>query len=494
MIRLVTICAALIALSAAQFNTNQAVNRSVIVHLFEWKWKDIAIECENVLSYYGYGGVQISPPNENLVMEGRPWFERYQPVSYLIDTRSGNEKDFLDMTRRCNAVGVRIYADTVINHMTSGRGLGTAGSVSNPDAPLFPAVPYDSRDFNNRHCQSIDYNNKESIRNCELVGLADLNQGSSNVRDKIVAYMNHLIDLGVAGFRIDATKHMWPGDLEAIYNKLKDLDTSFGFPRNTKPFIYQEVIDYGGDIISSYEYSPYGVVTEFKFSREIGMHFKGLDNKQLKWLRTLGPDWGFLPSEKALTFIDNHDNQRDGNANILNYKQSREYKMATAFHLAWPYGIPQVMSSYAFEKFNDGPPHDDHFNILTPEMNGDGTCKNGFVCEHRWRQIANMVRFRNAVQGTNVDNWWDNGNNQIAFSRGNRGFIVFNGEFNGALDVELFTNLPMGTYCDVISGQKCGPLCSGKWIDVDMHGKARFKLQPGELSEGVIAIYVEQKL
>lgn len=35
--------------------------------------------------------------------------------------------------------------------------------------------------------------------------------------------MNRLIDLGVAGFRIDAAKHMWPNDLNKLINKLKNL-------------------------------------------------------------------------------------------------------------------------------------------------------------------------------------------------------------------------------------------------------------------------------
>lgn len=78
-----------------------------IVQLFEWKWKDIANECEQFLSPKGYGGVQVSPPNENVLILKRPWYERYQPMSYFIETRSGSEKDFLDMTTRCNAVGVR---------------------------------------------------------------------------------------------------------------------------------------------------------------------------------------------------------------------------------------------------------------------------------------------------------------------------------------------------------------------------------------------------
>jgi hypothetical protein len=84
-----------------------AKGHSGIVQLFEWKWRDIASECESFLGPKGFGGVQVSPTNENAIVEGRPWYERYQPISYKLRTRSGDEKDFLDMTRRCNAVGVR---------------------------------------------------------------------------------------------------------------------------------------------------------------------------------------------------------------------------------------------------------------------------------------------------------------------------------------------------------------------------------------------------
>ncbi|KAK6051720.1 hypothetical protein COOONC_10774 [Cooperia oncophora] len=34
-------------------------NRQTMVHLLEWKWLDIAAECENFLQYYGYGAVQV---------------------------------------------------------------------------------------------------------------------------------------------------------------------------------------------------------------------------------------------------------------------------------------------------------------------------------------------------------------------------------------------------------------------------------------------------
>lgn len=52
-------------------------------------------------------------------------------------------------------------------------------------------------------------------------------------------------------------------------------------------------------------------------------------------------------------FIDNHDNQREG-GDILTYKDAKQYKMATAFMLAFPYGISRVMSSFDFAHKDQG--------------------------------------------------------------------------------------------------------------------------------------------
>ena len=79
------------------------------------------------------------------------------------------------------------------------------------------------------------------MRDCRLVGLLDLADEKDYVRSKVAEYMNKLIDLGVAGFRVDACKHMWPGDLENIYHRLHNLSSAW-FPNGSKPFIYQEVL------------------------------------------------------------------------------------------------------------------------------------------------------------------------------------------------------------------------------------------------------------
>jgi alpha-amylase len=119
------------------------------VHLFEWKWLDIANECETFLAPNKFAGVQISPPNEHLIdtENHRPWTERYDPISYKISSRSGTLGEFVEMTRRCNAVGVRIYADVVINHMSGKSGFGHAGSEADFANKKYPGVPYSTEDF-----------------------------------------------------------------------------------------------------------------------------------------------------------------------------------------------------------------------------------------------------------------------------------------------------------------------------------------------------------
>lgn len=50
---------ALVACTQAQFNTHQRADRSAMVHLFEWRWVDIAAECERFLAPNGFAGVQV---------------------------------------------------------------------------------------------------------------------------------------------------------------------------------------------------------------------------------------------------------------------------------------------------------------------------------------------------------------------------------------------------------------------------------------------------
>lgn len=97
----------------------------------------------------------------------------------------------------------------------------------------------------------------------------------------------------------------------------------------------------------------------------------------------------------------------------------------------------------------------------------------------------------NAVKGTDLTNWWTDESNQIAFCRGNAGFIVLTNE--GDIDQSMQTCLPAGTYCDVISGELQDGVCTGKTVVVDENGYGQVSLYESE-DDGVLAIHINAKL
>uniref|UniRef100_D1FPT6 Alpha-amylase n=1 Tax=Simulium nigrimanum TaxID=683695 RepID=D1FPT6_SIMNI len=490
--KLIVAVLSVLATASAQFNTHYLPLRTGIVHLFEWKFTDIAAECENFLGPRGFGGVQTSPVNEYLVSPSRAWWERYQPVSYKIMSRSGTEDEFQDMVRRCNAAGVRIYVDVVINHMAAfatGQDeiLGTDGTPAFSNLS-YPGVPYTAENFH-PGCGISDYQDPNQVRNCRLANLPDLNQTQDYVRTEIVNFMNKLLGYGVAGFRVDACKHMLPSDLNVIYNKLNYLEQSHGFWPFSKPFIYQEVIDLGNEKVSKNDYTSLGVVTEFLYSTQIGEVFRG--QKPLTALENWGTAWGFVEQGKGLVFVDNHDNQRGhgaGGTTILTYKDRKAYTLASIFMLAHPYGVPRVMSSYAFSNSDQGPPADDKQAIISPLATADGQCQNGWVCEHRWLPIANMIDFRNTVGLAPLMQFQKIATNQIAFCRGFLGFVALNNDNTNAFNARVNTCLPAGTYCDLASGKFAGYKCTGKNVTVGWFGLADINI-PANDDVGAIILH-----
>src|SRR5690606_6718375 len=136
--------------------------------------------------------------------------------------RLGSREQFAAMTSACAEAGVAVIADAVINHMTGQDEPGTGWAGSPYEHYDYPGL-YGPEDFH--HCGLTpnddiqNYRDAQQVRDCELVNLADLTTGTARVQDAIVAYLHDLLSLGVAGFRIDAAKHMPPEDLQAIVDR-----------------------------------------------------------------------------------------------------------------------------------------------------------------------------------------------------------------------------------------------------------------------------------
>jgi alpha-amylase len=472
------------AAAAKRLNANQANSAEVLVHLFEWKWNDIARECEAFLGPAGVHSVQISPPNEHRKITRAPWWQRYQPVSYRLESRSGNAAEFKAMVERCNAVGVNIVADAVVNHMSSGTaddvrvGRGIAGSIYSKYS--YPGL-YTQNDFNTcdggKPANIANYQDPGMVRNCELVGLSDLKTSSEKVRNQVSSYLNGLLKLGVSGFRIDAAKHIQVEDLEAIIGRLNKRDN-----------IFLEVIEGRGEPIKASQYIGAGRVTEFRYPEAIRDAFR---SGQLNELMGLAERSDVLPSAAALVFIDNHDTQRGHGAggSPLSHKEPQLYELANAFMLAYPYGRPSIMSSYRFDNADQGPPSDANQQTRTALKADLSSCTTGWVCEHRWPGIAGMVGFRNATHKADIRNIWSNGNDQLAFARGDRGFLAINRALKSSvLDRQFQTGMPPGRYCNVFrAGQAMETqTCRDNQVTVGADGTAKIRID----GIGAVAIHV----
>ncbi|KAJ7223444.1 glycoside hydrolase family 13 protein [Mycena pura] len=411
--------------------------------MFEWTWDSVAAECTDFLGPAGYGFVQVSPPQEHVT--GPQWWTDYQPVSYILTSKRGNEEQFQNMINACHAAGVKVIADTLFNHMAgSDSGTGTAGSTFTHY--VYPGI-YENQDFH--HCglepgdDIVNYDNRVEVQTCELDNLADLATETDYVEGVLAAYGNHLLSLGVDGMRLDSAKHIAASNISNILGRL-----------TAKPYVTQEVIWGAGEPIQPSEYVGNGDVMEFRYTSALLNAFSGGGIASLQNL----DDLGWVPGSQANVFVANHDTERGGDSLNIN-SPSNTYITATIFSLAHPFGTPTVLSSYSFATFDDGAPN-----------GGAGTCAGtggagGWLCQHRFVAISGMTGFRNEVGAAPMVDWVAPTAQQIAFGRGSAGFVAINNA-DGAWSATFATALPSGAYCDVISGASAAGVCTGTGFTV----------------------------
>lgn len=457
--------------------TGRAATGDVSVQLFEWGWADVARECELHLGPMGYKAALVSPPQEHI--GGAAWWTRYQPVSYAIDnSRSGTRAQFVDMVSRCRTVGVDIYVDAVINHMTGTQGTGTNGTIFTKYS--YPGT-WTAADFHPA-CGITDWGNAVQVQDCELVGLADLATGRATVQQRLADYLVSLAQLGVAGFRIDAAKHMQPVQLDSVITKMNRALVADGRPR---PYVFLEVIDMGGEGVPATAYYGLGHhsgggsdISEFKY-RGIGDKFAALGTQKVADLTTFSQaNWGLMPSDKALVFMQNHDTQRAGG---LRWNDGDVARLANVFMLAEPYGYPMVMSGFSFDAGSQagrdaGPPAGNGTAAGQSCAADPATAPVGqWLCEHRDPWLRAMIRFRKAVAGTDRRHNWDDGQMAVAFSRGTLGFVAINNG-TGTVNATIQTGLAAGSYCELLGGGEVGGACAGATHTVGADGRVTLAL------------------
>lgn len=437
--------------------TPQIDGSSVGVQLFMWNWKSVAKECTTELGPAGYDWVLVMPPQEHIV--GSQWWVHYQPVSYKVESRFGTRTDFEAMVKSCNAAGVKVIADAVINHMMgSSKAKGWLGSDYTKYS--HPGI-YAPQDFHETRSGISNWSNVTEVQNNELLGLSDLATEKSNVRTTIATYLNDLLSIGVYGFRIDAARHIPEADLSAIKSQL---------PANTY-FLQEVAAKYSPDIK---DYFATGDVWEFDWVALMKSTFG--DSSEANFLPAQLQSMELLPSKNVVTMVSNHDTERNGSA--VTVDNALKQQLAFIYTLASPYGKPMVYSGYSFIDSDASP------KLLKSGAVADVVCPSGaatpkssykdlqFTCQNRWKGVEAMIAWRDTV-GSATETSVKGSKGVLSFGRGNLGHVVINSNTKTS-KIKIKTDMVAGKYCDLISGGRNANIfpkkCLGGTVVVDRGG------------------------
>ncbi len=406
-------------------------NPNTFVHLFEWRWNDIAAECRDHLPELGYDAIQVSPAIEHI--DYPSWWARYQPVDFSkFDSFSGSEEELRSMIEICHEAGIKVYADAVINHTADygEQGLGTAGTPWQ----IMQHPGLDESHYHQPICTIENFSIATEVQNCRLGALPDLDTANPYVRELLAGYLRKLTELGFDGMRIDAAKHMSAADVAAI------LELAGG------PQVFLEVI---GDpaaetALQPVTYASIAPVTDFSARGAIYSAMNGdLSAVNKYWHGEME-----LAADLAVTFVDNHDTERHTQTLSIAQKQLGE-----ALLLTMNYGYPKVLSGYTFENRDQLP------------VQASMSCDQGWSCWHRDPIVSQFVQLRRdagLVQVADIDYLDDQ---VVAFSYG-PGRVLINVS-NELKEVNWDPNLDESQYCDILTGH--GSIITlGWWGDVDI--------------------------
>jgi len=360
------------------------------VHLFEWPYEAIAQECEQELVHSPIKAIQISPVNE--VIDHPTWWARYQPVTFdNFNSRSGDETAMKDMLARCDAAGINVYADVVINHTSDygGEGIGTGGTP-------WKIKQHPGLSANHYHnlCTIKDYTNTYEVQNCQLGALPDLDTANPYVQKMLNHYIQRLASFGFAGFRIDAAKHISPKDLAAILEGVEqwrflEVIGNPAAPADLQPPAYAHL----------------GAVTDFSPAYQFQQVLETNDWRKLK-LDTV--------NYEAVDFVDNHDTERHG---------AKAYQHGATDALYRQVQIALLLGSTGYSKILSGYKYDDK-DAAAPSQ---APCSAPWQCWHRDSQILTAARLRKLLADEPVsDLEYSNNGNALIIERGDKLLAILN--------------------------------------------------------------------
>lgn len=204
---------------------------------------------------------------------------------FRIDPRLGDETDFAALIDACHARGMRVVLDGVFSHVGREHPAVAAALAGGPDSAegeLF----------------DIDWQHPDGARPRVFEGhdaLVRLNHASPRARDYAAEVMNHWLDRGADGWRLDAAYSVDNAFWADVLTRVR--------ARHPQAWFLGEVIH--GDYPAFVRDSTVDTVTQYELWKAIWSSLKESNFFELDWTLTRHNE--FLESFVPQTFIGNHD-------------------------------------------------------------------------------------------------------------------------------------------------------------------------------------------
>lgn len=205
---------------------------------------------------------------------------------HRVDPRLGDEDDLRHLVATCRSLGIRVLLDGVFNHV--GRGFGPFRDVlANGRESRFA-------DWFHLHGDGVgdalDYDHFEGHRH-----LVTLNHDNPEVEDHVVGVLEHWLEAGIDGWRLDAAYAVDRGFWRRVTDRVRSRFPDAWFLGEVIHAPYEPWIEDGG--LDS--------VTQYELWKSIWSSLNDRNFHELAW--TLGRHAELVETCLPQTFVGNHD-------------------------------------------------------------------------------------------------------------------------------------------------------------------------------------------
>ena len=280
----------------------------------------------------GFDAIWISPVVENT--EGS--YHGYHMTNiYNINYHFGDAESLKRLVSAAHEKDIWVMVDVVANHV---------GPVGFDFGRI---TPFNSAEHYHEYCDITDWDNQPQVEKCRLCGLPDLKQENEWVKNKLVEWVQQLVqDYNFDGIRIDTIPEVpkWFWD---------------EFTRSAGVYQIGECFNGNPDYVADYQ-NHMDALLNYPLYYTIKDSFCGSMRKIEEYMGYARNKW----KDKTVmgTFVENHDNPR-----FLNMCGDRKkFKNASIFSIMWE-GIPVYY--YGGEQWYAGGADPNNREVLWPNYN-----------------------------------------------------------------------------------------------------------------------------